>query len=222
MTTNNNLPVTTTTADAVARYQYLLRTASPDQIEQAHEQAFAAMSTAERQAVLQALSTTGETPQDASAASLARSATRLEVAQPGTLQKVLGTNIAGTTGASLLAFVAAGALGSAVWGSLTGYDGVGGRPGLLSRLFGLGRSRSMGGLMGGGGMGGGLGSMFGGMGQGGGGFFGGGRGPGGGGFFGGGPGGPGGPGDPGGGGGGFYVGGPGGDGPGGPGGGPGR
>lgn len=61
--------MTTNSPDALTRYQYLLRTASPDQIEQAHEQAFAQMTAAERQQVLTALSTTSEAPADASAAS---------------------------------------------------------------------------------------------------------------------------------------------------------
>ncbi|GMA20940.1 hypothetical protein MM440_00645 [Arsenicicoccus piscis] len=189
--------------DAVTRYQYLLRTASPDQIEQAHEQAFAAMTPAERQQVLQALSRTSEAPADASAPSLARAATRLEVQQPGALQQLFGSTGAGL-GRTTLASLAAGFLGAAAWSTVTGGDGVGGRPGLLSRLFGGGQ------------FGGGLGGLLGGQrgfGQGGYGF-------GGGGGFGGpgggrgdrGPGGPGGFAGPGGGG---FGGGPGGGGPGG-------
>lgn len=58
--------------DALERYQYLLRTASPDQIEKAHEEAFAAMSEEERAEVLRALSQAGQRPADASAASLDR------------------------------------------------------------------------------------------------------------------------------------------------------
>ncbi|GAA1391105.1 hypothetical protein [Luteococcus peritonei] len=171
---------TNSSGDAVARYQYLLRTASPDQIEQAHEQAFAQVSAAERQQVLQALSTTGETPADASAASLARSATRLEVQQPGTLQSVLGQAqgaIGGSTGRNLLTSVAGGFIGSGLFSMVTGGDGVGGRPGLLTRLLGgglFGRRAhnqmgmgSFGGLRQQGGMGGGFGRLFGGGGNGG-------------------------------------------------------
>lgn len=147
---------TTTAAggDAVARYRYLLSTSSPDQIEQAHEEAFAAMSAQERQQVLTALSGSGETPADASSSSLARAATRLEMRKPGTLSGVLGSGGLGA-GGTVLASLAAGFVGSAVWGSLTGGDGVGGRPGLLSRLFG--RNRGVGG-MGGGLFGGGMGA----------------------------------------------------------------
>lgn len=205
----------TSGSSAVERYQYLLRTASPDQIEQAHTQAFAAMTPAERQEVLAALSRTSEAPADASAASLARSATRLEVARPGSVQQALGalgSGGSGGLGTTVLASLAAGFVGSAVFGTLTGGDGIGGRPGLLGRVLG-----------GGGGL---LGGLFGNRGYGNGGYggggygFGGDRGPGGG--FGG-PGG--GHGDRG----GFGFGGPGGGpggggfggGPGGPGGGPG-
>lgn len=183
--------------DAVARYQYLLRTSSPDQIEQAHQQAFAAMTAEERQQVLTALAGQGESPSDASAASLARSATRLEMQQPGTLQNLLGNAqgaIGGTNGRSLLTAVAGGFVGSGLFSMVTGGDGLGGRPGLLTRLLG-------GGLFGNRGHG------FGGMGQtppprsfggfGGGGFDGPGRGGPGGGFGGGPGGGPGGPGGPG-------------------------
>ena len=186
----------TNTNDAVARYQYLLKTASPDQIEQAHEQAFAAMTAEERQQVLTALSQTSEAPTDASASSLARSATRLEVQQPGTLQNILGnaqSAIGSSTGKTLLTSVAGGFIGSSLFSMVTGGDGVGGRPGLFSRLLGGGLFGNRGGC----GMGPGpmqQGGMLGGM-------FGGGRRGGGGGFFGGGPGGPG--GGPGGGGPGF-------------------
>lgn len=203
------------TGDAVARYQYLLRTASPDQIEQAHQQAFAAMTPAERQEVLQALSKTSEAPADASASSLARSATRLEVAQPGSLQTVLGSAqsaIGSSTGKTLLTSVAGGFIGSGIFSVLTGGDGLGGRPGFLSRILGGGlfgnRNHNQFGNQGGGLFASSGGNFFGGNTRGnGGGFFGGGPGggPGGGGPGGGGPGG----------GGGFFGGGPGGGGPGG-------
>lgn len=147
-----------TTTDAVSRYQYLLRTADPSQIEQAHEQAFAAMTPAERSEVLCALSTTDEVPPDASATSLARSATRLEVQQPGAVQRVLGSQ--SSLGTTLVASLAAGFVGSAAWSTVTGGDGLGGRPGLLARLFGLGgRTNSFVG-QGGGGLFGSTGSGF--------------------------------------------------------------
>lgn len=103
-----------TGSDALARYQYLLRTSSPDQIEQAHANAFAAMTESERREVLQALATTSEPATDTSPTALARAATRYEVQQPGALQNLLGsTGLAGGTGKSLLASLAAGAAGAA-------------------------------------------------------------------------------------------------------------
>lgn len=133
--------------DPVTRYQYLLRTASPDQIEQAHAEAFAAMTPAERQTVLASLARAGQTPADASASSLARSATRLEMQQPGTLQRLFGAQQ--TTDGSLLTSIAAGVAGATIFSALTGGDGIGGRPGLLARLFGLGRRpHGMGGMWG--------------------------------------------------------------------------
>lgn len=154
------------TSDAVARYQYLLRTASPDSIERAHEEAFSAMTPTQRQEVLTALSRTGEVPADASASALARSATRLEVSGPGALPHLLGRNSG--LGGTILASLAAGAVGSMAWGSLTGGDGVGGRPGFLSRLLGVGLGGAFlggrGGMPGQGGFGGGPGGFGGGPG----------------------------------------------------------
>ena len=176
MSTYQNYPATST--DAVERYRYLLRTASPDQIEQAHAEAFAQLSAAERREVLRALATTDETPTDDSPTALARSATRLEVRQPGTLDRLLGQQGAGRT---VLTSLAAGFAGSAVFNLL--FDRPGGLfGGLFGRMWG-GRGMGMGGF--------GMGGMGGpGMGRFGGGF----GGPGMGGFGGpgGGPGGPGG------------------------------
>lgn len=125
-------------ADAVERYQYLLRTAPPDQLEKAHEEAFAAMSASERAEVLSALSNAGAMTTDDSAAGLARSATRLEMSQPGSLSSALSSTLGGRGGA-LLGGLAAGVAGSAVINAL--FD-TGGRPGLIRRLLG-GRSSSL-------------------------------------------------------------------------------
>ncbi|MFT4216750.1 MAG: hypothetical protein QM619_06135 [Micropruina sp.] len=125
MSTNyQNYPATGT--DAVERYRYLLRTASPDQIEQAHAEAFANLSPDERREVLRALATTDEVPSDDSPAALARSATRLEVRQPGALDRLFGGQGSGRT---VLTSLAAGFAGSAVFNLLFG------RPG---GLFGFG------------------------------------------------------------------------------------
>ena len=156
MTSYENYP--TGTADPVTRYRYLLRTADPDQIEQAHEQAFAQLDPEERQQVLQALAGAGEVPRDDSPAALARSATRLEVSRPGALEGLLGGS---GTGRVLLGSLAAGFIGSAVfemlfdrpggwWGGLFGGHGFGfGGPGGFGGHGGFGGPGGFGGGPGG-------------------------------------------------------------------------
>ncbi len=78
---------------AIERYEYLLKTAPPDQIEKAHTEAFAKLTPDQRRQVLQKLTTElpeGERPQDDSPASLARSATRAEMRRPGVLTSMFG------------------------------------------------------------------------------------------------------------------------------------
>ena len=78
---------------AVARYRYLLRTAPTEQIEQAHAEAFAQLTTDQRQQVLAQLAAAvpaGERPRTDDAGTLARVATRAEMRQPGTLERALG------------------------------------------------------------------------------------------------------------------------------------
>lgn len=76
----------------------MLKTAPPDTIEQAHQEAFAQLSPEQRRQVLQQLSSAvpaSERP-PASAAddpqALARAATRAEVRQPGTLERLFGSS----------------------------------------------------------------------------------------------------------------------------------
>jgi hypothetical protein len=128
MTTYENYPGAST--DPVERYRYLLRTASPEQIEQAHEDAFAALTPAERQQVLAALARTDEAPRDDSPAALARAATRLEVREPGSLDRLFGGYGAGRT---VLGSLAAGFVGSAVFDLL--FDRPGGWFGFGGGLF---------------------------------------------------------------------------------------
>jgi hypothetical protein len=78
---------------AVARYRYLLRTAPPEQIEQAHAEAFAQLTADQRQQVLAQLAAAvpaAERPRTDDPATLARVATRAEVRHPGTLERALG------------------------------------------------------------------------------------------------------------------------------------
>ncbi|MCW2683695.1 MAG: hypothetical protein JWP33_1608 [Blastococcus sp.] len=78
---------------AVARYRYLLRTAPPEQIEQAHVEAFSQLTVDQRQQVLAQLAAAvpaGERPRTDDPETLARVATRAEMRQPGTLERALG------------------------------------------------------------------------------------------------------------------------------------
>src|SRR5215218_4183217 len=78
---------------AIERYRYLLRTAPPEQIEQAHAEAFAQLTVDQRQQVLAQLAAAvpaGERPRTDDPGTLARVATRAEIRQPGTLERVFG------------------------------------------------------------------------------------------------------------------------------------
>src|SRR4051812_7888788 len=78
---------------AIARYRYLLRTAPPEQIEQAHAEAFSQLTVDQRQQVLAQLAAAvpaGEQPRTDDPETLARVATRAEMRQPGTLERALG------------------------------------------------------------------------------------------------------------------------------------
>ena len=75
---------------AIERYRYLLETAPPDQIEEAHAEAFAKLTPEQRRQVLEQLASTGERPHGDDPRSLARAATRAEVRHPGTLERAFG------------------------------------------------------------------------------------------------------------------------------------
>jgi hypothetical protein len=83
---------------AIARYRYMLKTAPPETIEQAHAEAFAKLTPEQRRKVLRQLA--AELPDAERAAveragndpaTLARVATRAEVRQPGTLERTFGS-----------------------------------------------------------------------------------------------------------------------------------
>ncbi len=81
----------TTDEEAIARYRYLIRTAPPEAIEQAHAEAFARLTPEQRRQVLEELSKElpphervgRDDPQ-----SLARMATRAEIRQPGVVERI--------------------------------------------------------------------------------------------------------------------------------------
>ena len=84
---------------ALAKYDYLLRTSSPDQLEQVHHDAFARLTPAQRQQVRNRLNS--ELPphehlRDDSAGGMARAMTRGEVARPGLIRRVLGGSGSGS------------------------------------------------------------------------------------------------------------------------------
>lgn len=114
---------------AIDRYRYLLRTAPPDQVEQAHAEAFARLTPEQRRQVLAELGeqvpaserATSDAPQD-----LARMATRAEMRQPGTLERTFAGRGQGApgfgamVGSSLLGTIAGVVIGSAVANALFG------------------------------------------------------------------------------------------------------
>ncbi|WIE64122.1 cation-transporting ATPase [Curtobacterium sp. MCLR17_036] len=85
-------------AVAIAKYDYLLRTAPPEQLEQVHHDAFARLTPAQRQQIRDRLNS--ELPphehlRDDSAGGMARAMTRGEVARPGLVRRVLGGGATG-------------------------------------------------------------------------------------------------------------------------------
>ena len=109
---------------AVERYRYLLKTAPPETIEQVHVEAFAKLSPEQRTLLfeqLKANAAEGDRPVDDQPASLARSATRSEMRQPGTLERSLGggrqgggMGMGGLIAGSMLGTIAGVVVGSAL------------------------------------------------------------------------------------------------------------
>ena len=107
-----------TDEQAVARYRYMLQTAPPETIEQAHAEAFAQLTPEQRRMVLTNLSAvvppneraTSDDPQ-----SLARMATRAEIRQPGTMERTFGS-----TGGVGLGGMMAGSFFSSIAGVMVG------------------------------------------------------------------------------------------------------
>lgn len=101
---------------ALERYRYMLRTAPPDDIERAHEEAFAALTPEQRRAVLNELSQRvpaseigGDDPR-----SLARTATRAEMREPGMLERTFGGAGAPGLGSMFLSTLAGAFVGSSI------------------------------------------------------------------------------------------------------------
>ena len=86
-----------TDEQAIARYRYMLRTAPPEAIEQAHAEAFAALTPEQRRMVLEELKREMPEIERAAAAhggdspgALAQLATRAEIRQPGAMERMFG------------------------------------------------------------------------------------------------------------------------------------
>lgn len=110
---------------ALARYRYMLQTAPPEEIEQAHAEAFARLTPEQRQMMLQQMSQVvpesearglSDDPRN-----LARAATRAEMRQPGSMDRMFGgaNQIGGTmAGGAMMGGGLMGGMGGMLAGSL--------------------------------------------------------------------------------------------------------
>jgi len=110
---------------AIARYRYMLKTAPPETIEQAHAEAFAQLTPEQRRVLLQRMAESVPASERASAEqggatpqALARMATRAEVRQPGAMERMFGqaggTSLGGLMAGTLLSSIAGTVLGSMI------------------------------------------------------------------------------------------------------------
>ena len=124
---------------AIARYDYLVRTAEPDQLERVHREAFEALTPSQRAQLSSRLGEelpAGERPRSDAPQDLARSATRLGALDPRRLTSLLGRSDRGRRGRG------AGALGGAALGA-----GALGAGGLLAAVAGGAVVTSVGGAL---------------------------------------------------------------------------
>jgi hypothetical protein len=119
---------------AIARYRYLLRTAPPEAIEEAHAEAFAQLTPEQRAMVLQGLkdelppAESGSYANQSEPGPLARLATRAELRRPGTMERVFGgggmgrggMGMGGMFGGTLLSSIAGSFIGTAIAHQLLG------------------------------------------------------------------------------------------------------
>jgi hypothetical protein len=110
---------------AIARYRYMLKTAPPETLEQAHAEAFEQLTPEQRRLLLQQLAEgmpaserTSAEQGGASAQALARLATRAEIRQPGAMERMFGRaggmSMGGLMAGSLLGSIAGTVLGSMI------------------------------------------------------------------------------------------------------------
>jgi hypothetical protein len=130
-------PARSADEQAIERYRYMLRTAPPETIEQAHAEAFAQLTPEQRTLLLQEFSSELPEAERAAAAqrndpqSLARLATRAEVRRPGTIERTFGgaggrgMGMGGLMAGSFLSTMAGVVVGSAIAQSFLGDSGAG-------------------------------------------------------------------------------------------------
>jgi hypothetical protein len=115
------VPETLSDEQALERYRYLVRTAPPEAVEEAHREAFERLTPEQRRQVLRELNAvtpanervTDESRPDPR--TLARMATRSELRQPGVLERSLqGPGLGGMFGSSLMGSIVGSVLGSAI------------------------------------------------------------------------------------------------------------
>ncbi|MEI3867460.1 cation-transporting ATPase [Microbacterium sp. CCNWLW134] len=102
---------------AIARYDYLMQTADPHQVEQIHREAFARLTPQQRQQIESRMRTEfppAERPRSAAPEDLARAAGRAEALRPGRMRGLLGRVGGGA------AMVGAGGLAIGVLGAVAG------------------------------------------------------------------------------------------------------
>ena len=130
-------PARSADEQAIERYRYMLKTAPPETIEQAHAEAFAQLTPEQRTLLLQEFSSELPEAERAAAAqrsdpqSLARLATRAEVRRPGTMERTfggaggrgMGMGLGGLMAGSFLSTMAGVVVGSAIAQSCLGDAG---------------------------------------------------------------------------------------------------
>ena len=125
-----------TDEQAIERYRYLLKTAPPEAIEQAHAEAFAQFSPEQRRSVLERLSADAPAYEQGARTSkaddphsLAKMATRAEMRRPGTLERTFGglggggqVGVGGLLTGSFMSSLAGTVIGSMVARQFFAYD----------------------------------------------------------------------------------------------------
>ena len=136
---------------ALARYRYMLKTAPPETIEQAHVEAFSRLTPQQRRMLLEQLRAEMPEAERAYAAenpqSLARLATRAEVRQPGTMERVFGRipaagpGFGGIMASSFLGSMAGSVIGTMIAQNFLGSHGLAGSD--LSHGHGMDQAHGM-------------------------------------------------------------------------------